>query len=288
MIHEIVASNPDLDIRIYYSHDLGSYVPPHWHESLELVYILDGSISVTTAHGTETISKDNVSLVDSRMVHSVKTGGNRAIVLQIPFPFLEKYLQNLGEISFGFEHLSIEDKKDVNAYLCTAINDLYQSYSKKEYGYKLFFESKLLELIYTLLKRCSSSISDINTEKRSLKKVELIIRYIKANYQEKCTLPQIASVVGSNPDYLSRIFKKAVGMTIIDYLYRIRILNVYKDLFRTDLQISQIFAKNGCTNLKLSMRIFKEIYGITPKKARAKSITENGVALKNRINSKKS
>ena len=29
--HEIVSSNPDIDVRFYLSEDSGSYVAPHWH-----------------------------------------------------------------------------------------------------------------------------------------------------------------------------------------------------------------------------------------------------------------
>lgn len=42
--HEIVSSNPDIDVRFYLSEDSGSYVAPHWHNSLELVYMIEGSM----------------------------------------------------------------------------------------------------------------------------------------------------------------------------------------------------------------------------------------------------
>lgn len=42
--HEIVSSNPDIEVRFYLSEDNGSYVAPHWHNSLELVYMLEGSM----------------------------------------------------------------------------------------------------------------------------------------------------------------------------------------------------------------------------------------------------
>ena len=34
--HEIVSSNSDIEVRFYLSEDKGSYVAPHWHNSLEL------------------------------------------------------------------------------------------------------------------------------------------------------------------------------------------------------------------------------------------------------------
>lgn len=42
--HEIVSSNPDIDVRFYLSEDSGGYVAPHWHNSLELVYMIEGSM----------------------------------------------------------------------------------------------------------------------------------------------------------------------------------------------------------------------------------------------------
>ena len=41
MRHEIVTSNPDVDVRFYLSKDEGSYVSPHWHNSLEIVYVIN-------------------------------------------------------------------------------------------------------------------------------------------------------------------------------------------------------------------------------------------------------
>ncbi len=39
--HEIVASNQDVDVRFYLSVDQGSYVAPHWHNSLD-IYLYAG------------------------------------------------------------------------------------------------------------------------------------------------------------------------------------------------------------------------------------------------------
>ena len=285
MIHEIIASNADVDVRFYYSNDAGSYVPPHWHESLELVYIIEGCITVTTSKKTAVIRENEVSLVDSRIVHSVKTGGNKAIVLQIPLSLLKKAVPAVGSLCFSLSHLSQTEKKKINEYLGDTIKKMYEIYEKKELGYLLIFEAKLFELLYTLLHRCTEKNSPEEPQKRHLKKVEMVMEYIKKNYSQKCTMSDIADHVGANPDYLSRIFKKSLGMTVINYLYRIRIINVYKDVMNTDDQISEIFQRNGCSNLKLAMKLFKEIYEITPKKARSRNHSENGINLKNRLNS---
>ena len=49
--HEMVISNPDVDVRFYLSKDEGSYVTPHWHDSLELVYVIKGCVTLNLPHG---------------------------------------------------------------------------------------------------------------------------------------------------------------------------------------------------------------------------------------------
>lgn len=44
--HEIISINPDVDVHLDMSIDQGSYVAPHWHNSIELVYMIEGSMEV--------------------------------------------------------------------------------------------------------------------------------------------------------------------------------------------------------------------------------------------------
>ena len=44
--HEIISINPDVDVHLRMSIDQGSYTSPHWHNSIELVYMIEGSMDV--------------------------------------------------------------------------------------------------------------------------------------------------------------------------------------------------------------------------------------------------
>lgn len=45
--HEIVSTARFLPLRCFFSDDGISYVPPHFHEDLELIHLLSGELSVT-------------------------------------------------------------------------------------------------------------------------------------------------------------------------------------------------------------------------------------------------
>ncbi len=46
--YEVVKLDYKLGVRLYTSNDPGSYVPPHWHDALELVLMQKGKLTYTT------------------------------------------------------------------------------------------------------------------------------------------------------------------------------------------------------------------------------------------------
>ena len=67
------------------------------------------------------------------------------------------------------------------------------------------------------------------------------------------------------------MFRRQMGIGIIDYLYEIRIGHVYHDLTTTDRTVASILEQHGCFNRKLAVRLFRQRYGISPGQMRRKS-----------------
>lgn len=101
MRHEIVSVNPDIEARFYLSIDSGSYVPPHWHDSLELVYMIEGTMTVIFENHREVLHSGEFNIVNSRVIHSVLSEKNKALVLQIPKEILRKFIPNIELYTFS-------------------------------------------------------------------------------------------------------------------------------------------------------------------------------------------
>ena len=96
MRHEIVTSNPDVDVRFYLSKDEGSYVSPHWHNSLEIVYVIKGKVVLNLPRGVKVTASDGeFFMANPREIHSVFSEKNEALVLQIPQRFYDKYVPSM-------------------------------------------------------------------------------------------------------------------------------------------------------------------------------------------------
>lgn len=99
--YEVIPLDQRTNVRFYSSIDPGSYVPPHWHDAIEIIYLIEGALKVTV-EGTTNILKDGqCTLIQSGQVHSTLcTHPNRSIVFQIPQTFMEKYLPEAGRLNF--------------------------------------------------------------------------------------------------------------------------------------------------------------------------------------------
>ena len=68
--------------------------------------------------------------------------------------------------------------------------------------------------------------------------------------------------------YFSRLFKKCMGITFLEYQNELRLSYIYQDILSTDDSIKDILERHGFTNYKLFRRMFFEHFEMTPTEVR--------------------
>ncbi len=94
--------------------------------------------------------------------------------------------------------------------------------------------------------------------------VEKTIKFIKNNYRGKITLQTLADKVFLSPYYFSRIFKKSMGYSPIQYVNITRIQRAKELLKESDITISEISEKLGFFDVFYFSSLFKRIEGLSP------------------------
>jgi AraC-like DNA-binding protein len=270
--HELIKSNEDISVMFLNMTDNTSVVPKHWHNHMEIIYVLDGYLEVYINSSTYLIEKDQLIVISPKEIHSTAHKDyNTSILLQIPYELLETNVANVKNIYF-----------ECNPYMENGQNILYQKdikillkafaeiYREKPHGYKLKINSLIYDLLFILVNKFSTSVPKINMKKtvRYLDRLEEITKYVKAHYRECISLDDISAQTGLNPEYFTRFFKKYMGTTFLKYLNSVRLEHFYTDLTNTDLSISELIERNGFTNYKMFMKLFKDTYGNTPSEIR--------------------
>lgn len=93
--YELIPLNDKTNVRFFTSIDPGSYVAPHWHDAVEIVYLLEGELKVIVGNDSRNLKAGQCAMVTPNQIHSTLcTSPNRAIVFQIPEAFMEKFIPN--------------------------------------------------------------------------------------------------------------------------------------------------------------------------------------------------
>ncbi|MDQ0062502.1 AraC family transcriptional regulator [Paenibacillus harenae] len=108
------------------------------------------------------------------------------------------------------------------------------------------------------------------SETTYIKIADRIVRMIQENYDQEISLESYAQELNYHPVYLSRVFKREIGMTFSDYLseYRMRMAKVM--LETTDKKISEIGEQLQYKNISAFIRTFRKLYDMTPGQYREK------------------
>lgn len=89
-------------------------------------------------------------------------------------------------------------------------------------------------------------------------------QYIKENYTQDISLPEVSAVVSLTPSYFSTVFKQQVGISFSEYLTQHRLTKAKELLMFTDKKVYEISHMVGYPNHYYFNRLFKRVVGLTP------------------------
>lgn len=271
--YEFIAPSEMMDIHLDFFIDPGqSVISQHYHDWIEIVYLIHGDLEVQINNQTYEVKKNDFVVVNPMNVHSTRCrNGNTAILLQIPLSFLEKFVPDIREYVFSVDMSSEDPKVQTKlSIIRSTLQDLWIAYLFEVEGYIFRCYSLIFELIYTLIHSFSKKADrkELKKNQRNLERIETIIGYVREHYKEPLSIREIADIVGLNEIYFSRFFKANMGVTFLEYVHMVRLEKIYVDLLNTNKSIKDIQEKHGFYNEKVFRRMFREVYGCSPREAR--------------------
>lgn len=271
--YEVIPVHETTQVRFYTSIDPGSYVPPHWHDAIELVYMQKGELIFTIEENMKVLKPGQLILVNPNVIHSTRcTTLNTAIVFQIPLGFVTTMAPNISKMFFllnDTENTEPTHKAKIDR-LKKTLEEMQHMNDIRPDGYLLRFNSLLYDAILQLYKDFSINItqSDLNHKSQILSRLTPVLNYTAQHYNEPISIQDIASVAVFQPTYFCRFFKKHMGVTFLEYQNELRLSHILRDLISTQSSVSTILAQHGFTNYKLFRRTFYQHFNATPSQVR--------------------
>ena len=273
--HEYVKSIPHLPVYCLLYETYRQMSPSHWHDHLEIIYVLEGELQISSNENTDIyandghiLHKDEFYIINSSKIHSTKSKEMvKAFLIQVPYMYLDNYIEDYGHVRFleCFDGEKNTKKYDRMKALLKAITRLY---CKKDKGYELRLMAKMNEFLYILYTSYSHIDANMEKESRQIERLKDVLKYVAKNYQEPIALKEVADIASLNQEYFCRMFKKCMGVTLLEYVNQVRINHIHEELLSTEDSITDILERNGFTNYKVFSRMFKTQFGMTPRELR--------------------
>jgi AraC-like DNA-binding protein len=97
------------------------------------------------------------------------------------------------------------------------------------------------------------------------KPINMCQNYIFTHLYEDITLTQLADLTSMNPNYLSVLFKKEVGISLRQYIHEVKVNEAKNLLTYTSYSSSDISSLLNFHDQSHFIKVFKKIEGVTPK-----------------------
>lgn len=109
---------------------------------------------------------------------------------------------------------------------------------------------------------------DVGTVSATYKYIVKIMDWIRMHHNEPLSVSKVASEFNYHPGYISSVFKKYTGMSLLDFINRTKIDVAKEMLLSSSEPIKIIASKLGFSDDKYFMKVFNRLEGTTPSKFR--------------------
>lgn len=244
----------------------GDIMKPHTHKDFfELTIITDGEGAVSANGVTTSVKRGDIFLSLPYDMHRIISSEDAPMKYDF-FSFWttnEAYLSKFAEIS---RYLSPKERVFTDERIHSLVGDAIM-----EFVENAKFSSELLHAIFTqiIIRTIRDIAEGTKTRPRNATQAQTIcyqlMNYIDTHVYSISKLEDIAEAMNYNYSYLSTLFKKTTGSTLLSYYHRKRLDAARQLIAEGSLKMTEIAEMLNYSSLYSFSRAFKENFGISPK-----------------------
>lgn len=262
----------------------GGYIPWHWHDELEFIYVLKGTVEYHVKTTVITLSEGEGCFMNSNVLHLLKPQDNckNTILLAHTFKkiflggfynsiFEQKYINPIVNCK-NLEYYRFSPDHPVQQKILEKMRAAYEIADRHEFGYE-FYVRDLLSSVWIMLLQDAYPIVNKKKIKSSVEtdRIKAMISYIRTNYPYKISVQDIAASANISERVCYRCFMRNIGMPPVEYLLQYRIRTAEDLLINTSKSITEIATSVGFNNSSYFGKVFQASTNCSPKEYRKKA-----------------
>lgn len=222
--------------------------PPHLHQCFEIIIILSGEMEISVDGKDFLLSKNEALLIFPNQIHSLKSTNSEHVLCIFSPRLVQAYTTGVSG------KVPVNNKFSPDEYLIRNIEKLdSDSTTAEKKG-----------ILYSLCGQFDKGVEYEKKQKDTDKLLFKIFSFVEEEFSGECSLIKLAENIGYDYSYLSRFFKKSVGISFNSYVNYYRLSNACYIMENSDLSILQCALDSGFVSLRSFNRNFKTYFKITP------------------------
>ena len=263
-LYEQVES-PDPEFPVYMGwhspEEKEEYFPAHWHESLELHYILTGE-SVIYINQSPVIAKEgDLVICNSNELHQGFCSAAPMESCRLLFS-LEDLSPEMDNRGYVFQNHIQKDEVIKQLFL-----ELCREEANQAPGYKQACKAIVTQLMVHLCRNYvvqTLSREDTRRQKKNRERCNRLITFIEANYANPIANQDMADLVHLSKDRFEHFFRENFGLSALQYIQNYRMKMAKKLIREGNIPSSKVAEMVGFADYNYFGRTFRNHYGCTP------------------------
>ncbi len=264
-----ILSDPEFPVEIIHrehSHE-GTFFFLHWHEHLEIHYVLQGTGCIQVNQTTYHISPGDLVIINPCEGHC-------------DWCVTQPYASDI--VIFDLSALS-KELAQMNVLFCPLIRQdetvaglferLHKEHLSSRPGSKAACKALVLELMVYLVRNYAAqtlSERDRLQRKKDLSRLNAALAYLDNYYPQPITNAHLAEVACMSESRFIHLFRQSVGVPPMKYLSDIRLRKAMSLLTTSDMSVTDIAVAVGFRDYSNFGRQFFKRFGVTPTSVRRK------------------
>ena len=244
----------------------------HWHKAPEILWCVKGSVTLTIKDQSYRLKENSMAIINSNEIHELKhdeNDDNILIALQPKFDYLKMYFKEIDNIVFENNMLGDIMENNTVRSMLKHIVEMIQNLD----NYKTIKDSSTIfkvlgsynSLLYNLFELKYKVINNEEKENNysALERLNRILKYVNQNYMDKISIVGISDKEHMNKYYLSHFVKNILGMSLQEYINKVRLEKAIELLISTEDKVIDISIISGFSDVKYLNNLLKKEYGCT-------------------------
>ena len=227
--------------------------PPHFHEGIELVYVLRGEFHALPDGNNVVLHPNDMLINGCYTVHTYDGIGSEAYIAIIPMNAVPALRKRLTEGRF-------------RACVCSddsygTLRFLMRMLAEDDIG-TLTKQGVCQTLLSLLIERVGMTPAKREPDGGILCRM---LSYLEAHFMREVGVDGLSREFGLSRSYISHLIRAGTGMSLPQYVNSLRCRWIAEQLLRTNRAIVDLTLDAGYRNTRTFYTAFQSIYGMTPR-----------------------